>query len=1500
MTQAKVRHEALKDAGSKAAKGLDEVSVAATKATGAFGLAGYQIRNLTAQVVDFSVQVLSGGGLFYPIIQQGPQAVDAVGGLKSALSILGQILTPTRLLVGGLAVAIVGSVAAAEQQERALLSLSTRLRATRADYATLAQAVDVNARVLAGSTDLSTSDASAAGVTLGGVSTYAGTQQDLRRLQQVAGDVAVMLGTTVPQAAEKMAAGLRRPAETARQLAASDLRTLDDATLRTIESLDNLGRRAEAGAVLMDALSRAAGSATDAQTPFQRSLSEAEQAATRVWNAIRPLIVGLGTDLVHSIASGIEGIASLITKLQELSDSFSNSAIGKFLLSADSGPAAFLNRFAGVEGTGPRIIDHSTGQVVPTGSLTNTSSASDIQAYIRQSVAGTNVPADFALAVAGRESGYRQQVNGRTLASSSGALGTMQLMPATAAGLGVDPNDAAQNIAGGIRYLGQLLEKYGGDQSLAAAAYNAGPGRVDKFLAGKATLPQETWDYVRAVAPNRTENGVVVASGGALSSQAEVLGIANERVRAANVLPDQIRTANEKIAQTRSALATPGLDTESQARYNALLRDQLAALDALKTPEQRRQQDFQDRTAIMAEAAGAARDLKQAEMAEVRQAEAEGHAPDIAGARARKQSELNDALVDTVRQVGLDTDAQVARNRVILQGNAAVQDAAVVAKAQTDALKYGAEGTADYTNAVQTLTRVYRAQQAQVNAGALLGSIKDTEQANEQLQLETSLITANTVEREKAIAAYKTERQIREAGADGTPEADRLRAASQQAAELRVQNQQLAASWQELQSFGTQAFDRIGEAVTEAFVNGKDSAVSFASVAKALLSEVIQLMLKLALINPLQNAVLGTNLGTLGGIGSLLGGTASAAPAVLGASGGAIGYVTDAGKVVTATGGSSGGLLSGLSSLASVGSITSGLSKIGGFLGIGGGAATAATSASATAAGMGTGGAFALDMSGGAASSAMAATAPTSFLGMTGTGAWLGGAGIGIGGGLLANSLLGGNKTNGMIGTGIGTAVGAFGGPVGMAIGGTIGGALGGLFGARPSDKTGTYSMDLVSGVGTEGGLEGKKFSQENRDSAKTISDSISSMAEQLRTALGVSTTPLAYQVAVGGRDGLSLQYADGQKFSYDASDSGTTALVKQAAQDIVKSMASAASSEIQSIIAHSDDADTLLSNVQWFTGTYKVLSGTIEQNQNAAQRFQASLDTLTKPFDDAIAKASQLGLETAKLAENQAAAVAAAQATQTDTYDAARRTAQGRDYITQLSGVRTYYNDNAALMRQLGRDPEGMYVDQAVAILNQLNESQLEDVTKAFTGWDDAIVSLAAQTLANARATEAATAAQEAAATATSDQLSALQKLQSQSKVLTGYLDSQALNDNTLSPSAKLTEAQRQFSAAVDAARAAGPANADLSAVTSAASAVEQAGLLNYASSPQQAMLVQGIRSTVENLAIGLGLPDFTDSLDQSLAVAQAQLAVQQDQKALLQQLIAEIRQDRLERKAS
>lgn len=167
-----------------------------------------------------------------------------------------------------------------------------------------------------------------------------------------------------------------------------------------------------------------------------------------------------------------------------------------------SSPGSLLWQQLGVTSASYNEISGEITATLPTG----------YEALIQTASEKYGVPVDLIKAVIDTESSFNPNV-----VSSAGAKGLMQLMDGTASGLGVtDPFDPAQSIDGGVRYLSYQLKRYDGQEKMALAAYNAGPGRVNKLgvsndleLMEKLTqLPKETQAYIAKIERARAQYAV--------------------------------------------------------------------------------------------------------------------------------------------------------------------------------------------------------------------------------------------------------------------------------------------------------------------------------------------------------------------------------------------------------------------------------------------------------------------------------------------------------------------------------------------------------------------------------------------------------------------------------------------------------------------------------------------------------------------------------------------------------------------------------------------------------------------------------------------------------------------------------------------------------------------------------------------------------------------------------------------------------------------------------
>ena len=132
----------------------------------------------------------------------------------------------------------------------------------------------------------------------------------------------------------------------------------------------------------------------------------------------------------------------------------------------------------------------STPEIVIAG---RSAPAVTIKQHLESAAERFGISSALVNAVAWQESRYNNNAR-----SPVGAIGIMQLMPSTARGLRiVDPTDLGQNIAGGAAYLRSQLDRFGNNVPLALAAYNAGPGAVQRY--GGIPPFRETQNYVRQI-----------------------------------------------------------------------------------------------------------------------------------------------------------------------------------------------------------------------------------------------------------------------------------------------------------------------------------------------------------------------------------------------------------------------------------------------------------------------------------------------------------------------------------------------------------------------------------------------------------------------------------------------------------------------------------------------------------------------------------------------------------------------------------------------------------------------------------------------------------------------------------------------------------------------------------------------------------------------------------------------------------------------------------------
>jgi len=223
--------------------------------------------------------------------------------------------------------------------------------------------------------------------------------------------------------------------------------------------------------------------------------------------------IPLKTDLNPSFSADLALVTSSIPP--ETTGKITGLTIADYLNQASTGPSRgfFRNSTIRDDSLHPGRLNRFNYPPVPSNQVP-TAAASAAQGFTMSPDTGATAPLDSKALIADsiKNAAGRYNLPEKLIASviqvesnfqvdavsPAGAQGLMQLMPATARELGVDdPFDVRQNINGGAGYLRQMLDRFDGDVKLALAAYNAGPGTVERY---NGNVPyRETQDYIERV-----------------------------------------------------------------------------------------------------------------------------------------------------------------------------------------------------------------------------------------------------------------------------------------------------------------------------------------------------------------------------------------------------------------------------------------------------------------------------------------------------------------------------------------------------------------------------------------------------------------------------------------------------------------------------------------------------------------------------------------------------------------------------------------------------------------------------------------------------------------------------------------------------------------------------------------------------------------------------------------------------------------------------------------
>jgi hypothetical protein len=343
-------------------------------------------------------------------------------------------------------------------------------------------------------------------------------------------------------------------------------------------------------------------------------------------------------------------------------------------------------------------------------------------------------------------------------------------------------------------------------------------------------------------------------------------------IAAGLALQAAVTRANE--AQRMGDEETLKLAQQEIAHSQETLRRLQGARTEILSPAQRAAREAFEATIPLGAEPGAAREFAQLREQQRQRARQYGEDDPEASARERTalQTRLTAAANDNIRTIDLQVQAEQRLIPAYELGGQAAQHLLNHERALIEARQYAERGTAEYTAIVDKLTEAYDRQSMTAPDRQAAESIARMRQETEQLDLQLKLLTATNVERERQMAMLQ-QRQALGLAPGATPDEEQQRAIDQagDVAGHRARNQEVLSAYREIEQTAGRIGDTLEKALTEPLKEGETAAHRFGSVMVSVLGDIEKELLKLAVINPLLNALFGgehrPELGDLGGAG---------------------------------------------------------------------------------------------------------------------------------------------------------------------------------------------------------------------------------------------------------------------------------------------------------------------------------------------------------------------------------------------------------------------------------------------------------------------------------------------------------------------------------------------------------------------------------------------------------------------------------------------------------